>query len=97
MRIREMFYGGSVRLVYGDASPWGCRRTAAEEDDRPLFSKHLTDVLEGFEFQGIARGVEKEHRCLLAREAFEPDIGFDDEFDGLFAQSAFQCFPVCPF
>jgi hypothetical protein len=63
----------------------------------PLFGKQLTDILEGFKLQRIAGGVEEEHRCLFAREAFEPDIGFDNEFDGLLAQSVFQGFPVCPF
>ena len=56
----------------------------------------MVDVLGGFEFEGVAGGVEEEHGCLFARKAFEADIGFDDEFDTFFFQAPFEPVPVFP-
>jgi hypothetical protein len=41
----------------------------------------LVHVLERFEFNGITRGVFKEHSCLLSREAFKADVRLDLEFN----------------
>jgi hypothetical protein len=61
-----------------------------------LFCKELIDVLEGFELEGIAGGVEEEHGRLFAGQAFETDIGFDDEMDGSGFQPAFEVVPFVP-
>jgi hypothetical protein len=61
-----------------------------------LFCKELVDVLEGFELEGIAGGVEEEHGRLFAGQAFETYIRFDDEFDGSGFQPAFEVVPFVP-
>ena len=61
-----------------------------------LFCEKLTDILEGFELEGVAGRVEEEHGGLFAREVFEADIGFDDKFDPAGFEPAFQLVPVFP-
>ena len=61
-----------------------------------LFCKELVDVLEGFELEGIAGGVEEEHGRLFAGQAFETDIRFDDKMDGPGFQPAFEVVPFVP-
>lgn len=51
--------------------------------ERRLFGEELSNILEGFKFQCIPRRVQEEHGSLFAGEAFEADIGLDDEFDAV--------------
>ena len=49
-----------------------------------LFGEQLGDILEGLKLEGIAGGIEEEHRGLFTGHSFEADIGLDDEWDGAF-------------
>ena len=46
-----------------------------------LFGEELAEVGEGFEFEGVAGGVEEEHGGLFSNFAFEAGVGLDDEGD----------------
>src|SRR5579859_1461789 len=52
------------------------------------------DILEGLEFQGIARRVQEKHGRLLACLAFEPGIGFYDELHAGSLHALRQCAPL---
>lgn len=52
------------------------------------------DILKGLEFQGVAAGIEKKHGGLFARLPLEADVGLDDEFDVVFAQSIREGLPA---
>ena len=46
----------------------------------PLFCEELIlNVLEGFDLDRVATGIQEEHRALLAGLAFESHVGLDDE------------------
>jgi hypothetical protein len=48
----------------------------------PLLSEQLfLDVLESFDFDGIAAGIQEEHGALFAGLAFESHVRLDDERD----------------
>jgi len=44
-----------------------------------LFGEELGGIGKGFELEGVAGGVEEEHRGLLAHLALESGIRLDDE------------------
>ena len=48
---------------------------------RILLGKYLRKIIEAFEFERVAAGIEEEHRRLLADLAGETDLWFDDELD----------------
>src|SRR5690606_16148523 len=62
----------------------------------PLLREDLCLVLEGLEFEGVARGVEEEHGCLFAGLAAEADVGFDHEGDARRPEPVRQRMPVVP-
>lgn len=64
-------------------SPWprhGCQ-TNYYAILTALFCKQLAHVLEGFEFQRIATGIEQKHRALFPNLSLESDIGFYHKFN----------------
>jgi hypothetical protein len=60
----------------------------------PLLCKELADIGEGFEFEGIACGIEEEHGCLFADFAFEADVGLDDKSGSGVAETLGESFPL---
>src|SRR5471030_1055323 len=74
------------------AGAWGRSELTAAR----LFGKQLPNVLERLELQGIAAGVEQEHRRLFTHLALEAHIRFDHELRALRTQPFGQGFPVFP-
>lgn len=61
---------------------------------RLFFEELAFDVAKPFEFEGIAGGIEEEHGALFPGEAFETNVGFDDEFIDYFAHLFCECLPL---
>jgi hypothetical protein len=62
-----------------------------------LLCEQLSYIFEGLKFQGIAGGIEKEHRGLFAVLALETDVRFNDKFYALPGESSGERLPVMPF
>ena len=57
----------------------------------------MIEILKRFELYGISTWIIKEHGGLLTGLSFEPDIGLNDEFDGMGFEFFGEGFPFLHF
>src|SRR5690606_33703833 len=75
--------GRAARASDGSRSPRASagsgRSSGACASSVPSAGEQPVEVFEALELQGIAEGVQEEHRALLAGLPFEADVRLDDE------------------